>query len=71
MEWIGARKTPLAPDLATRLLPLPGRERRFLRARNWLEIELAPNDGLTATWHSEADGEEAGAPRLSIAPASA
>jgi hypothetical protein len=68
LEWIGARKTPLAPDLTARLLSLPGRDQRFLRARNWLEIEMSPSDGLTATWHSEG-GERHNAPRLSIAPA--
>ena len=75
LEWIGARKTPLAPDLTARLLPLPGRGRRFLRARNWLELEVSADRGLSATWHSEedgeGDGEGPGAPRLSIAPANA
>jgi hypothetical protein len=75
LEWIGARKTPLAPDLSTRLLPLPGRRRRFLRARNSLELEVSADRGLSATWHSEEDGEGhgegPGAPRLSIAPANA
>jgi hypothetical protein len=65
LEWVGAWTTRLAPDLTTRLLPLPGRGQRFLRARNWLELELSPDTGLTATWHSEADAE--GAARLSIA----
>jgi PhoD related phosphatase len=53
LEWIGARTTRLAPDLTVRLLPLPGSGRRFLRARNWLELELPGGDALTATWHSE------------------
>jgi hypothetical protein len=66
LEWIGARRTPLAPDLTARLLPLPGHDRRFLRARNWLELEVSPGDGLTATWHSEGRGAPI---RLSISPA--
>jgi hypothetical protein len=54
LEWISAGATDLAPDLAVRLMPLPGLGRRFLRARNWLEIELpAGGDGLLATWHGE------------------
>jgi hypothetical protein len=69
LEWIGARNTTLAPDLSARLLPLPGRSRRFLRARNWLELEVYPSDGLAATWHSDEPSQGAGAPRLSIAPA--
>jgi PhoD related phosphatase len=68
LERIGARSPPLAPDLTVRLLPIPGLGRRFLRARNWLELELSPADGLTATWHSERPGEAPGAHRLVIAP---
>jgi PhoD related phosphatase len=66
LEWISARTTRPAPDLTTCLLPLPGRGQRLLRARNWLELELSPGDGLTATWHSE-ETEGLGAPSLSIA----
>ncbi len=54
LEWIGARERRLAADLSARLLPLPGHGGRFLRARNWLELEVSPVDGLAATWHSEA-----------------
>ena len=52
LEWVGARTRRLGPELSARLLPLPGLGRRFLRARNWLELEL---DGaaLAATWHPE------------------
>jgi hypothetical protein len=66
LEWISARITRPASDLTTRLLPLPGRGERLLRARNWLELDLLPGDGLTATWHSE-ETEGPGAPSLSIA----
>jgi hypothetical protein len=67
LEWISARTTRPAPDLTTGLLPLPGRGQRLLRARNWLELELSPDDKLTATWHSK-EPEGPGAPTLSIAP---
>jgi PhoD related phosphatase len=64
LEWIGTGVTSVAPDLTVRLLPLPGLGRRFLRARNWLELELPAGGGLTAAWH----GEGLSAPiRLSIA----
>jgi hypothetical protein len=66
LEWISARAMRPAPDLTARMLPLPGHGQRLLRARNWLELELSPGHGLTATWHSE--GPEGPAPRLSIAP---
>jgi PhoD related phosphatase len=69
LEWISARTIRPAPDLAARLLPLPGRSERLLRARNWLELELSPGDDLTATWHSEGQSEGP-APCLSIAAAS-
>ena len=68
LEWVGAGATRLAPDFTVRLLPLPGLGRRFLRARNWLEVELpAGNDGLHATWHGE---DPSPAIRLSIGAAS-
>jgi hypothetical protein len=67
LEWVGTGETRLAPDLTVRLLPLPGLGRRFLRARDWLEVEVpAGSDGLLATWH----GEHPSPPiRLSIAGA--
>jgi PhoD related phosphatase len=67
LERIGARSPRAAHDLTVRLLPLPGHGRRFLRARNWLELEIAPGGGLTATWHSEGHSEVPAA-RLSFAP---
>jgi hypothetical protein len=51
LERIGAKPLQPAPDLAARLLPLPGLGRRFLRARNWLEIEIPAAGDLAATWH--------------------
>lgn len=51
-----AAKAPLeaVPGIDVRLLPLPGlAARRFLRARNWLELEIAPEGDLVATWHAE------------------
>jgi hypothetical protein len=56
LEWISARTIRLAPDLTARLLPLPGRSERLLRARNWLELEVSAS-GLDATWHSEGPGD--------------
>jgi hypothetical protein len=51
LERIGAKPLQPAADLSARLLPLPGLGRRFLRARNWLEIEFTAAGDLTATWH--------------------
>jgi len=64
LEWMSRGAIEPAPDLAVRMMPLPGLGRRFLRARNWLEIELpACGDGLLVTWHGE---HPAPAVRLSI-----
>jgi hypothetical protein len=62
LEWASVREMRATPGLTARLLPLPGLGRRYLRARNWLALELPPGDGLHATWHCE------GAPqRIAIA----
>jgi hypothetical protein len=52
LERLARRPARPAPDISARLLPLPGHGRRLLRARNWLELELA-DDALAATWHGE------------------
>jgi PhoD related phosphatase len=57
LEWISARTMRPAPDLSARLLPLPGRGERLLRARNWLELEMSAARGLGAAWHSEGPGD--------------
>jgi PhoD related phosphatase len=51
LERIGAKPLQPTPDLTAKLLPMPGLGRRFLRARNWLEIEFTAGGDLTATWH--------------------
>ena len=51
LERIGAKPLQPASDLSARLLPLPGLGRRFMRARNWLEIEFTAAGDLAATWH--------------------
>jgi PhoD related phosphatase len=55
LEWAAARTMRAAPGIAAKLLPLPGLGKRFLRARNWLALELPPAGGLHATWHAEGD----------------
>ena len=44
---------PGARTLTRACCRCPGSGRRFLRARNWLELELPGDAALTATWHSE------------------
>ncbi len=51
LERIAARPLRAAAGLSARLLPMPGLGRRFLRTRNWLEIEIAADGALAATWH--------------------
>jgi hypothetical protein len=63
-EWSARRPLRLAADLAARLLKIPGHGRRYLRARNWLALELGEDGGLEGIWHTEAG--EAG--RLALEP---
>ncbi len=53
----------VTPDIRAKLLPLPGSSRRYLRARNWLELNLPTSGGLSANWHPEGSGNPI---RLSI-----
>jgi hypothetical protein len=43
----------VAPDIRAKLLPLPGSRKRYIRARNWLELDLPAGGGLSANWHPE------------------
>jgi hypothetical protein len=52
-EWIGSRTLRPADGLKVDLVPLPRLGRRFLRRRNWLELDLPADAGPTATWHGE------------------
>ncbi|HET6521418.1 MAG TPA: alkaline phosphatase D family protein, partial [Geminicoccaceae bacterium] len=56
MDWLSTGPAEeVEPGLAVKILPIPGLGKRFLRARNWLALELpAAGDGLAATWHSDA-----------------
>jgi hypothetical protein len=53
LEWSSIRELRVASDITARLLPLPGSNRRYLRARNWLELNVAAGEDLLATWHTE------------------
>jgi hypothetical protein len=61
-EWVARRPIHLGADLKTRLLKIPGLGRRYLRARNWLALDLGEDGALDATWNTE-EGE---AGRLSL-----
>lgn len=54
MEWVSPGKTRIAPDIEVRALRMPGSRSRYLRTRNWLELEVASGQPLLATWHPEA-----------------
>ncbi|WP_207461195.1 hypothetical protein [Azospirillum sp. SYSU D00513] len=51
LELIAAKPIRPAPGLVAKLLSMPGLGRRFLRARNWMQIDDA-SGALAATWHS-------------------
>jgi hypothetical protein len=53
LEWSSTKDLRVASDITARLLPLPGSNRRYLRARNWLELNVNAGGDLLATWHAE------------------
>ncbi|HEX2136641.1 MAG TPA: hypothetical protein VHG30_12190 [Microvirga sp.] len=53
LERASTGKIQVAPDISARLLPLPRSSTRYIRARNWLELDLQPGGDLLATWHAE------------------
>lgn len=52
-EWLSRRATVLGPDLRVRRLVIPGHGKHYLRARNWLSLELAADGRHEAAWHAE------------------
>ena len=43
----------MTPSIKAKLVPLPGSSKRYLRARNWLELDLLTSGDLRANWHAE------------------
>ena len=52
-ETLAPKHETLAEDIDGGLLPFAQRESHFLNARNWLEIRIADDSSVTATWHAE------------------
>ena len=52
-DWLGRRSIVLGPDLKAGLLKIPGHGRRYLRARNWLSLDLAGDGQFVAVWNTE------------------
>ncbi len=65
-EWVARRPMRPAADLRVRLLEIPGHGRRYLRARNWLALELGEDGRFDGVWHTE--NGEAGRLTLGIKP---
>lgn len=58
LDLISRRPSAVAPGVTLRMLPFPGLgRRRYLRARNWLSLEVAADGGLDAAWHAEGQPE--------------
>jgi hypothetical protein len=53
LELTGRGEFQVTEDITAKLLPLPGSSRRYLRARNWLELDLPTSGDLLANWHAE------------------
>jgi hypothetical protein len=54
-EFMARKPRRLAPDLELEMLRMPGRSQRYLKARNWLEMEISPDGTLQGSWHAEDD----------------
>lgn len=52
-ELMSLGTTTVAPGIRARMLPLPGRKRRFLRDRNWLALDVEPDGGMAVAWYAE------------------
>jgi len=65
-EWAARRPIRPAADLEVRLLEIPGHGRRYLRARNWLALELGEDGRFDGIWNTEKG--EAGRLTLGIKP---
>jgi hypothetical protein len=53
LEWASRGDMQAGPGLAVRALPMPGRRRRYLATRNWLELDVQRHGTFRATWHPE------------------
>ncbi|MBD2750765.1 hypothetical protein IC232_29425 [Microvirga sp. BT688] len=53
LEWSSTKELRVTSAITARLLPLPGSNRRYLRARNWLELNVDAGGDLLVTWHAE------------------
>jgi hypothetical protein len=53
LELTSRGEFQVTEDITAKLLPLPGSSRRYLRARNWLELDLPTSGDLLANWHAE------------------
>ncbi len=53
LDRLSRRRQRRCDGTATQVLPLPGLGRRFLAARNWLELDIAGDGNLVARWHHD------------------
>lgn len=57
LGWLARGARAPAPGFTVRMLELPGTGRRYLDARNWLELAVSAEGDLAAAWHHDGDGE--------------
>ena len=53
LELTSMGEFQVTANIQARLIPLPGGSKRYLRARNWLELDLPLRGGLLANCHAE------------------
>ncbi|HET7411979.1 MAG TPA: hypothetical protein VFJ18_04880, partial [Pararhizobium sp.] len=63
LDWASRGTIRLSPDITVKSLPITG-SRRYLRTRNWLELDIR-GDRLNAVWHHEGGPPES-RPTISI-----
>jgi hypothetical protein len=52
-DHYGRQPKRVTETVQMRMCPLPGLDKRYLAARNWLSIECNPSDVLDVKWHAE------------------
>lgn len=58
LEALSLKTIQAAPGLSLSCHPFPGfKHRRYLRKRNWLEIDIDKDGALLAIWHAEDESE--------------
>lgn len=56
-ELMGRHVMRVVPGVRARMVPLPGRKRRYLGRRNWLALDQRQDDRIDAAWWAEGEDQ--------------